>query len=561
VTTFQRRQRILDLLRQEAGVKVTELAELLGVSEGTIRNDFNALEKEGQIARVRGGAVLKDGYATRSPAFGARARVHEAAKQRLARWAADVVKDGDSILLDSSSTVFHIVPYLQELRNLIIVTNGVEVALTLAHNPGHTVILLGGVVRPDGASVIGHLGEKILDDLHIKTAFVSCSGFSVEAGLTEVDIQEAQFKSRMIRSAESVVALIDSSKFGKVDLTPFATLDQISHIFTDSDIAPRFIEQLRQACTLLTVCGENTVSSLTPCGASVSHYKIGFANLSEEIPFAVDVRRGLEQAAQNSNNVDLIVADNQLNGEIALKVADRLIGKEVDLVIEYQIDEKLGSLLMDKFQRAGIPVIAVDIPIVGATYFGVDNYRAGHMAGVALGDWITHNWNGAFDCLVVLEEPRAGALPAARMLGQLDGLQEIVGEIPQSRIVYLDSGNTSEVSETQMTAALADLPNLHRLAVISINDDAATGALHAARKLGRESDVVIVGQGADRRARAEIRQPDSRLIGSTAFWPEKYGEKLIDVALKVLGREQVPPAVYMDHVFISVQNIGKFYPE
>jgi len=561
VTTFERRQRILGLLREQPGVKVTQLAQNLDVSEGTIRNDLTALEEEGHLTRVRGGAILSDGHLVRSSAFMARARVNAAAKQRIGRWAADMVEDGDSILLDASTTVFHMAPFLQEISNLTIVTNGVEVGLTLAQNPSHTVILIGGLLRYNNSSVAGHLGEKILDDLHIKMAFMSCSGFSVETGLTQTDIQEAQLKSRMIRSAERVVALIDSSKFGKVDLTPFASLEHVSQILTDSNVDQRVVEQLRQTCAVLTVCGESTVSSFTPCGEETAHYKIGFANLSEQIPFAVDVRRGLEQAAQNASNVDLIVADNQLSGEVALEVSEHLIGKGVDLVIEYQVDEKTGSVIMDKFRQSNIPVIAVDIPMVGATFFGVDNYRAGHLAGIPLGNWVREKWDGQFDRLLVLQEPRSGALPEARIQGQLDGLQEVVGEIPRSKIIYLDSGNTSTVSESQTMAILKEFPEAHRFVVILINDDAAIGALSAARKLGRESDVVIVGQGADRRARAEIRNPASRLIGSTAFWPEAYGERLMDVALKILRGERVPPAVYMDHVFIDTENIDRFYPE
>ena len=115
---------------------------------------------------------------------------------------------------------------------------------------------------------------------------------------------------------------------------------------------------------------------------------------------------------------------------MALQVADRLVAEGVDLVIEYQIDEKAGGLLMDKFGQADLPVIAVDIPMVGATYFGVDHYRAGQMAGVALGNWVAQHWDGSFERLIVLEEQRPGALVATRIQGQLDGLKEVVGEIP-----------------------------------------------------------------------------------------------------------------------------------
>jgi ribose transport system substrate-binding protein len=560
MTIFERRQRILTLLREQPGIRVPKLAKLLEVSEGTIRNDLRALQKAGELTRVRGGAVVRDSRDFISPAFGARAEVNAAAKKRIARWAAEMVEDGDSVLLDSSSTVFHIAPFLLDRSNLTIVTNGIEIAYALTENPTHTIILIGGVLRPERALTVGHLGEKILENLHIKIAFVSCSGFSLETGLTQVDIQEAQLKSRMIKSAERVVALIDSTKFGKVDLTPFASVERVSHILTDGDLNSRHIDEIRQTCANLTVCGENTTLSYTPCSEEFPRYKIGFANQSELLPFAIDVRRGLERAAAEAGNIDLILADNQLNGEVALSVADRLIAEGVDLAIEYQVDEQMGSLIMAKFHRANIPVIAVDIPMIGATFFGVDNFRAGHMAGVALGDWIANTWDGQLDRLVILEEPRVGALPAARLLGQIDGLQEVVGEIGSPKRIYLDSGNTSEQSRAEMLSALKDLPSKHRIAIVTINDDAAIGALAAARELGREADVVIVGQGADRIARSEIRRPNSRIIGSTAYWPERYGEKLIPLAVKILQGEAVPPAVHIDHQFITADNIEAFYP-
>jgi ribose transport system substrate-binding protein len=560
VTTFERRQQILRLLRDQSGIKVTELAQRLDVSEGTIRNDLSALEKGGQVTRVRGGAVLRDGHRFVSPSFATRARVNSKAKERIARWAADMVEDGDAILLDSSTTVFHIASFLKDRSNLTVVTNGIEVAFALSQNPTHTIILIGGILRHEQALLVGHLGERILENLHIKTAFVSCSGISVDTGLTQVDIQEAQLKSRMIESAEQVVALIDSTKFGRVDLTPFATVNQVAHILTDSSLEPRYIEELRQTCAVLTVCGESTTSSYAPCSEETPHYKIGYASLGESMPFPVDVRRGLELAAQEASNVDLILADNQLSGEVALRVADRLISEGVDLVIEYQIDEEAGGLIMDKFKEAEIPVIAVDIPMVGATYFGVDHYRAGHMAGVALGNWVSKHWQGNIDNLLVLEEQRPGTLVAARIQGQIDGLQSVIGNVSLDDIIRLDSGNTSEVSQASVRIALAGLPNARRLAVISFNDDAAVGAIAAAREAGREQDVVIVGQGADRVARKEIRRPGSRLIGSAAYWPERYGQKLIEVAQEILRGDPVPPAVYNKHVFITKENIDEYYP-
>ena len=549
-TTFDRRNRLLTLLRERPGIRGAEIAQVLQVSEGTVRNDLNALAREGRLERVRGGGVPSDDQPIYSLAFNTRLHVHEIEKQRIARWAAELVEDGDTILLDASTTVYRMVPFLNNHHRLTVITNGIEIGYRLAQNPANSVIMLGGVLNPDGILVTSLVSDQFLKDLHIKTAFVSCSGFTIEAGLTERDILEAQIKAKMITAADSVVALIDSSKFGRLSLVPFAHTEQIDRIFTDSSLDQRWIEQMRTACTIFTVCGEDGISEYTPCAQETRHYRIGFANLGESMPFSVDVRRGIERAVQAAGNIDLVLADNKLDKNVALGVADRFASQNLDLVIEYQIDEQIGNQIMDTFRQAGIPVIAVDIPIVGATYFGVDNYRAGHMAGLALGNWIIENWGDSIDRLIILEEPRAGSLVAARIQGQLDKMQSVIGEIPADKRLVLNSGNTCEISEAEMTAALKKMPDAHKIAVVCFNDDAALGALMAARELHREQDVVIVGQGADRRVREEMSNPSCRIIGSTAYEPELYGEKLIPLALKILRGEPAPPAVYIDHVFI-----------
>jgi len=137
-----------------------------------------------------------------------------------------MIEDGDSIILDASSTVFAMVPHLQRLHNLTIVTNASRQPWPWPRtDPTPSSSSVAYYARRH--SVVGHLGGKILDDLHIKIAFVSCSGFTLQAGLTEVDIQEVLVKRRMIGCAERVVALIDSHKFGRVDLTSFAGVGQI----------------------------------------------------------------------------------------------------------------------------------------------------------------------------------------------------------------------------------------------------------------------------------------------------------------------------------------------
>ena len=559
MTTFERRQSILRLLKEQPGIKVTQLAKILDVSEGTIRNDLTALEDDQKLQRVHGGAVLIEQpevmFNTIQPLDITNGRI----KQRIARWAAEMVEDGDAILLDASSTVRFMVPFLRERRRLTIVTNGLQTAHALAKDSDHTVILVGGIVSASGNATASLMGSDILQNRHLRLAFVSAAGFSVGAGLTERSVEEAQLKQRMLDSVSRIVALVDSTKLGKVGFAPFASVDQISALLTDSAISAEFVQQMREARVNLTICGEHTVRSHTVNNGRPK-FTIGFANQSETLPFAIDVRRGLEKAIKQMSNIDLVVADNMLSSEQALRVADNLIKRNVDLVIEYQIDFKTGNLIMNKFQQANVPVIAVDIPMVGATFFGVDNYRSGYMAGIGLGKWIRKHWEGTFERLLVLIEPRAGSLPEARIQGQLDGLTEILGPIEDERQLLIDCGNTSSQTETVVFRTLNRFPQQNKIAVISFNDEAAFGALKAARKLGRESDLVIVGQGADRLIRDEIRRSDSRIIGSTAFMPEHYGEQILDIALRILRGESVPPAVYIEHVFLNSENIDSYYP-
>jgi len=242
--------------------------------------------------------------------------------------------------------------------------------------------------------------------------------------------------------------------------------------------------------------------------------------------------------------------DNELDAERALEVADALVDARCDLIIEFQLHARLAAVLMEKFRKAAIPVIAVDIPMIGATYFGADNYRAGQMAGAALGRWIREQWGGQFDRVLVLEEERAGAGPAGRIEGQLDALAGELGPIPERKIARIDSGNSAPVSEAGIAGALEQSRDMHRIAILTFNDDAALGALSAARRLGRLDDVVLTGQGADRSLREELANPGSRIIGATTYHPEQYGAALIRLALRILRGEPAPPAVNVEHSFI-----------
>ncbi|GIK72358.1 MAG: hypothetical protein BroJett021_13460 [Chloroflexota bacterium] len=543
---FERRQQILRILQQQPGTRVSELARILDVTEATVRADLRTLEQEERVRRVHGGAVVINGASLLPDA-------QEVAVDWIVREASKLIADGDAILLDAGALSLRLTRRLHS-RRLTVATYSLDVAQALTAQGGHAVMLLGGMLREDGRATLA--GVQPPTDLHVRFAFVTGAGLAAEDGLMD-EIHEAHWKEVLLPLAGQVVVLIESTHVGQRSAAVSIPPDRIHRIFTDANATPEQLAHLHRLPAQVSICSAGGMVDLAAASAT-TRYKIGFANLSEEIPFAVDVRRSLERAVALHPELELVVADNRLSQTQALENTEKFMAAGVDLFIEYQIDALIGTAIMNRCQRAGVPVIAVDIPMVGATYFGVDNFYSGHLAGRALGQWIQLHWNGGLDRLLILEEPRAGALPQARIEGQLRGLEEMIGAVALERQMRLNSGNTYAASEAAMAQALRQLPGDRRIAVICFNDDAALGALHAAQRLGREQHVAIVGQGADRLMREELRRPDTRIVGSTAFMPERYGEKLIDLALRILRGEPAPPAVYIDHVFIDPSNVDAY---
>lgn len=252
-----RRRRLALLLEKQPRGNVAELAEILALAPRTVRSDLRALGAAGLVIRgADGGEPCVPGLERihTTSGFADRAQINASAKRAIARWAADLVQDGDTILLDASTTVYNMAPFLAARRNLVVLTNGIAIGCRLAENRTNSVILVAGVIHPEHASVVGPLYEPVLRNHRIKTAFVSCRGFSLSAGLTETDGNEAAIKIRMVTLAESTAVLADSTKFGQVYQAPFARADQVTHIFSDGSLEPYWVQQVQAASIVLTLC-------------------------------------------------------------------------------------------------------------------------------------------------------------------------------------------------------------------------------------------------------------------------------------------------------------------
>lgn len=287
-------------------------------------------------------------------------------------------------------------------------------------------------------------------------------------------------------------------------------------------------------------------------------YRLGYAGESAEFAFSREVTESVLRAA-GQEGLDLLVLDNRYSAKTALRNAEIMIREKVDLALEFQVDEHFAPVISSRFLEARIPIIAIEIPHPGATYYGADNYGAGLIGGRHLGRWARRNWSGKVDELVLLILGKAGPLPNSRLTGILAGVRECLPDFRESNVTRLDGDGRFGVSLEVMRKHLRR-SRAERLLVGAINDPSALGALRALEESGRAPGCAVLGQNAALEARIEMRRPASRMIGSVGFFPERYGEGLIRLALDILQNQPVPPAVFVRHQLVTPSTVDHLYP-
>jgi DeoR/GlpR family transcriptional regulator of sugar metabolism len=239
----KREEAILSAVREGARISVAELSNRLAVSAVTIRKDLASLENRGLLQRVHGGAVATIG--TDEGPFGVRLHSDGAVKQAIGRAAASLVRDGDSIAIDSSTTAFHLAYHLLDRDGLVVVTYSLRSATLFMEQSNATVIMPGGMLRRASGALVGGRADFLEGRGQLSFGFFGATGVSETLGLLELAPEEAEAKRNLIASCRDVVALCGSDKFGGVGLHSFAAPQAISTIVTDGRVSPEVVSQWR----------------------------------------------------------------------------------------------------------------------------------------------------------------------------------------------------------------------------------------------------------------------------------------------------------------------------
>jgi ribose transport system substrate-binding protein len=294
--------------------------------------------------------------------------------------------------------------------------------------------------------------------------------------------------------------------------------------------------------------------------------KLGFANIFGTLPFCISVEQNIIKQAKLAgfSESDMIIMDNQYDSVLGLKNADIMLSKSPDFFIEFQSDSKVNNIVAQKFGSAGIPLLAIDVPVPGAPFMGVNNWQAAVMAGKHAAKLIEEQWGGwdAVDMVVLLQMPAGGEVTMLRSEGFAAALVDAFGPEAEEKIVRTDGGmGQSEEAKAAMDDVLAAHPMPKKMVVTSINEQTMAGAIASLQSAGRWSaaDTIIVTQGCDELGQSQIR--DGSTDGSIAYFPEHYGEYVIPAVCAILEGQAVPPYIYVKNVVITKDNIEEWYPQ
>lgn len=246
LSVAERRQGILDRVVEAGRVTVGELSQQFGLSEVTIRTDLQALAEGGLILRTHGGAIAIN--ASRDYlSLNLRRQEQVQEKAHIGAAAAALIRDGDAIFLDSSSTALAIAQCLKDRKYLTVVTNGLAVAQELLDSASIEVVVIGGRLRRDTASLVGTTGLDLLRHVNLLKGFFGSHGITLEEGLTDVSADEAELKRPVVQVCREVIAVVDRTKWGRVGVSSFATATQLSKVITDCDAPRDLVDQVRSA--------------------------------------------------------------------------------------------------------------------------------------------------------------------------------------------------------------------------------------------------------------------------------------------------------------------------
>lgn len=285
-------------------------------------------------------------------------------------------------------------------------------------------------------------------------------------------------------------------------------------------------------------------------------YTIGFANISEQDMTTLALREYLIECCE-AYGMSVIATDNEFSGTKAVQNVQTMIPRGIEGLVEFNVDESVGGVVMELCNEAGIPVIAIDIPHPGATFFGADNAYAGTIAGEAVGQAAKEKW-GDIDCLLLVDQMASGELPRQRVLKAEDGIKTVFPDFPSDKVFIVEGGQQADVAQQAVSAFLAAHPNEH-IGIVVLQGTAGLGTFAAIQIAGRDDDCIMVVNNEDNFFAHTQNYPESCWYGCVTFELIKYGQWIAPAMREILDTGVVPEYVYVEHKIVTRDNMDELF--
>lgn len=304
------------------------------------------------------------------------------------------------------------------------------------------------------------------------------------------------------------------------------------------------------------------VATPTPVSFDCSKYKMAYLSFGSQFPFIAMVDDSMKRAAK-AKGVDLLMLDNEFKADKAVDNAQTIVTRgDVKLVYEFNYYQQQNYTIAESLKKANIPVIAIDIPIPGAAYYGADNYQAGKMAGLGLAAWANKNWPNQVELALVEAQAMAGQQELeARTLGILAGLKEGLSYLKEDQIKRFEGAAQVEKLQESVSTLLTANPTKKHILIGLLGDSSAVAAANAAEAAGRAAEVKVSGQGGDDVGIGALRGKETSFVGTAAYLPDHYGDDLIPLGCDLLAGKQISAQTFIKHVFLTRDNIDQYYPK
>jgi DeoR family fructose operon transcriptional repressor len=583
----ERQKEILKILKEKKRVTVKELSNRFNISGVTIRNDLNILSQDETVVRTHGGAIYIEEFREGIPPVFSTS-TQKSDKNEQYQVLSELINPGDVIFIDANLGTVEIYSILKIHTDITIVTNNLDLAFRLSNSTNIHVIILGGRVQNDKLTIKINSVKQMLSGYNITKAFFSAWGFSLEDGLTDNDPDEIELKKTVAALSRKKIAVLDSEKFNKVSLGTFAETKQLDVIITDT-LPEECVEKLKKTEIEILITKkskshtiknkeQNAIYSLyekyRDYSCSYKPYprkpgkgkRLGFANGFGKGAFCSAVEKSIiDQGKLAGFELDnIIILDNEYEPEKALKNAKKMLDQKPDIFIEFQTDAKTNNIIATEFRNKQIPLVALEIPIPGSPYIGVDNWQSAIMAGKAAATLITERWKAwsEVDLVLLFQMNEGGEATMLRTEGFAEALEDEFGEMIEEKIIRIDLGTGKHKNIAAVVKKLfLEYEQAEKIVMTSITERVMREVVTELQNINKwnSENFIVVTHGCDPKSIEYIR--NGFFSVSIAHFPEKYGEYIVPAACAILQGDSVPPYIFVNSVTVTKENIEEFYPK